>query len=439
MTVWISFMVIGIEILAFYLLAEGFFERRYQKKWLYSAVLLISFLGSSLFRNFLDFENTLLKTVPVVLLSICLLVFFYKGSIWKKLFLALVYYVILYAVSYGVILGIMLVGKVTVEDILSTVGLWMLGVILSDAMVLLVCYILGKAMKNHRMQIRQPFYYWLQILVIPVGTVLNLSLVVYYAIQTNAVSGWLLADVILLVVSNILFLLLENRLERARELSAQNKELEQQLKYEESRQKIILDNYRRQRSLTHDFNSHLYVIEGLVKQKKYQEAEKYLNNLAQTTALDLEVIHTGNAVADTILNRYCQKAGKMGVLIDFDLGYGRHFPCPEEELAVILSNILQNALTAAKETTKKQIHVRMTQRTGKLMFSVRNTSKQPSGKQEKTDLVHGYGLENVKRLAEKNGGQFAASYQDGWFQTTIIFELNRLEQDRCNMEQQGRN
>lgn len=54
-------------------------------------------------------------------------------------------------------------------------------------------------------------------------------------------------------------------------------------------------------------------------------------------------------------------------------------------------------------------------------------------------MVHGYGLENVKRLAEKNGGQFAASYQDGWFQTTIIFELNRLEQDRCNMEQQGRN
>ena len=45
MTVWISFMVIGIEILAFYLLAEGFFERRYQKKWLYSAVLLISFFG----------------------------------------------------------------------------------------------------------------------------------------------------------------------------------------------------------------------------------------------------------------------------------------------------------------------------------------------------------------------------------------------------------
>lgn len=372
-----TYFVMFVEVFALFVVAESRFKKKFERKWIYTGVMIVCFVCSLTMQNLLKFENVVVKTCVVLAVFELMIVFFYEGCLWKKL---------------------------------------------------VTCLIWGRKKRNREYNDYILVKYWLQMLIIPAGMMLNLCLVIFYAINENRLSFWSVVDVIILIAGNVLFLLLEQKLEQERNMEILNKELACQIQSEKEQVDFLIKNYQEQRKITHDFRNHLFTIEGLLKNENYSEAEVYLHKLLQSDIQLERIICTKHPIVDAILNRaYLQAKGK-GIIMEFELSNLQNIPLQHEELVVVLSNLLDNAIEASSMgTDEKRIVVRLRYDENEFVISIRNTTSEGiaewgevviTTKEEK--WLHGYGLQNVKEILKKRGGDYAISCVNGWFQFTAI-------------------
>lgn len=214
----------------------------------------------------------------------------------------------------------------------------------------------------------------------------------------------------------------ENREERLWHMEQMNVELERQVKREKEQVESLMESYSEQRKLTHDFRNQLLALDGLLKRQEYQEMQVYLTQLLNSDIQLERVINTGNPMVDVLLGRAYKEAGQDGITVEFEVGNLQELHLQDDELVILLSNLLDNAIEAAKNAEKeKRIILRLKQQDETFILTVLNTvtESQESGK-TKNKLLHGYGLQNVERVLRKQGGDYAVQCKDGWYQFTAV-------------------
>ena len=214
----------------------------------------------------------------------------------------------------------------------------------------------------------------------------------------------------------------ENREERLWHMEQMNVELERQVKREKEQVESLMDSYSEQRKLTHDFRNQLLALDGLLKRQEYQEMQVYLTQLLNSDIQLERVINTGNPMVDVLLGRAYKEAGQAGITVEFEVGNLQELHLQDDELVILLSNLLDNAIEAARKVEKeKRIILRLKQQDETFILTVLNTvaESQESGK-TKNKLLHGYGLQNIERVLRRNGGDYAAQCKDGWYQFTAV-------------------
>lgn len=158
-------------------------------------------------------------------------------------------------------------------------------------------------------------------------------------------------------------------------------------------------------------------------------AQDYLTRLIHQQTQRVLAVNTHNPIVDAIFNRYYYAAKREAVEIEFSVNDLSGLALPAEDLAVVLSNLLDNAMEAcACLRTEKHIQVEMTRDAvqQEVFLSLRNTSlpvniegnRILSTKSDPTQ--HGYGLKNVQSVLEKYGADSVMDYRDGWFQFTAM-------------------
>lgn len=352
----------------------------------------------------------------------------YKGSSFRELLVVCMYYIYLYALDYGVMICMMFITNESIQSLMMNRSVWTLGFIMSKSLLIITCIILAKRLRSRQRDYSFPIKYWLQMIIIPVGMILNLCLVIFYAINENRLNIWIIVDVIVLVAGNILFLFLEQRLEKEREMEAVNKELERQIKSGKEQADFWLNNYQEQRRLTHDFHNHLFTLEGLFANKNYEALGEYLQKLLQSDMQLEQILHTNHPIIDAILNRAYLEARNRNIAMEFELSDLQGIPLANEELVIVLSNLLDNAIEASSKLAEgKRIIVRLQYDCHEFVISIRNTvCSEEAGRSnivettKKEKWFHGYGLQNVRRILEKNGSEYALELSEGWFQFTAV-------------------
>ncbi len=192
------------------------------------------------------------------------------------------------------------------------------------------------------------------------------------------------------------------------------------------------EHYRDIRSLRHDMTNHILTLERLYAGNKLQEAGAYSVDLKAVLAGMAGEIKSGNPVTDVILQEMKNEMEKR------DIRFSTEFYFPEGsgvnafDVSVILNNALQNAAEHAEESKEPQVAVRSYRRGNAYMIEVKNSFTGELRWDEETGLPlttkespegHGYGLSNIRRVAEKYAGTIRIEGGDGEFCLSVLMML----------------
>lgn len=190
--------------------------------------------------------------------------------------------------------------------------------------------------------------------------------------------------------------------------------------------------YQDIRSIRHDMTNHIITLEGLYEKKEAGEARIYAADLkAALTGMTPE-INSGNPVTDVILTEQKNKAEKKGIRFQSEFHYPVASNLNAFDVSVLLNNALQNAFENAGEGGEPFICVRSKRRKNAYIIEISNSFAGtlqwdterglPVTSKGKTD-GHGYGLNNIRRVAEKYFGDIDITVRDGEFRLSIMLML----------------
>ena len=209
--------------------------------------------------------------------------------------------------------------------------------------------------------------------------------------------------------------------------------LEQQVKIYSNQLEVIEQTQTKVRSLRHDMSHHIQELRRLTAQNEEDETLRYLDKMENSMTNEKEYVYSGNREIDGILNYMLEKANDALQNVEIEIRNLRNLDEYSFELAVILGNLLDNAIEAAAQTKEKFLRFQMEEDKGVLYIQVANRycgellDKEDRLLSTKKDgEKHGFGLKNVKDIVEKNHGMIDIRYDDKLFVVDVVLYLNSL-------------
>ena len=354
------------------------------------------------------------------------LLFAFEGSAISKLFTAIVTYVLFILVNYAVAFILMLVTGDDYAGIRADPLFFVFGAIITEVFFFMVVVFIRRVLLKKHDESGLKTFQWFGLLLFPLVSLYTIYLLMLSAISSGETSFTILIDAVGLMLINIaLFYFVEN-LSNGFLVEKENQALKIQAYNEMKKTEALEEVFVEQRKQTHEFKNHLTAIQGLLEANDICSALEYVETVKGDVYLGDPIINTGNAAVDKVINQYYHLSNVLGISMDFVVGEKITIPIPIEEFIIIISNVLDNAVKASKDSDKKSITVKLIEEEG-LLFAVKNSVNGEvviENNQVVNDinsLEHGYGLKNVSSIIEKYGFYYAIDYNDGWFVFSSIF------------------
>lgn len=233
---------------------------------------------------------------------------------------------------------------------------------------------------------------------------------------------WLVEGIGILTI-NILFFFVYCQMVSAFERQIEQEHLSQQAKMYANQLEVMRQSQYQVHGLRHDMKHHLQNIYAMTQQEEPQKVLRYLEQIQDSLENPKEYVTTENVDVDTILNYMLSRAEREGIAVSHKISVSAQMSIETYELNIILCNLLENAIEAAKDSQEKYLSVSILEKKGMLMIHMTNsysgeyhiTSKKGSG--------HGYGLKNVKNIVEKHQGNVETSCDGKEFQANVMLYL----------------
>lgn len=157
--------------------------------------------------------------------------------------------------------------------------------------------------------------------------------------------------------------------------------------------------------------SHLAVLNDLAEKEQYENMKDYLAELGNLVRQTESEIHTGNDIADAILNEKNQQAAGNGIALLVE-GRFRQGGWNPVDICTILCNAVDNAIESLQtsQLNDKWIKVTILHQGNMHLLTFENPVEagcriEAAGATRKPDEVnHGFGLLNIQSAIEKYMG-----------------------------------
>lgn len=201
----------------------------------------------------------------------------------------------------------------------------------------------------------------------------------------------------------------------------------QKLKMQQEYYQDKMKEEERVRSIYHDMKNHLLVLENTQE----SEAARQMARKLRSQIADYEdYVHTGNEFLDIILRDKAEKAREKQ--IDFSIAVefqGIDFVEPLD-LSTLFGNGIDNAMEASEKLPKEQRTILL--KAGRVQNFVSVLIENSCGpktcaknlRTSKADeFLHGFGISNMQKTAEKYGGQLIARREQEKFILKILIPI----------------
>ena len=417
--------VLGIfQSLLFILVMEDFYSTVLKKKKQDQIYHFLLWGGYFLYHLWIMriFPPVWIKTLGNLGMIFIILLLRYCGNIRTKL---IVDFLGLFLISAVEAIAVIIVTIMNPESDLSNP---VYGVISNTVFWVLVHFVFG-VIKNTTGVITRKKY-----LIVFGGMVLGngiLGLIIgKIGIQTEdqTVYGLALGLAIALLLIDIIGFRMYNMLLQKMYIQNENEKYVVQLQINEQQmaeRQAVMENIKRMR---HDMKQQLIYLQELVRENP-TDADVYLRELIENTQSNAkDVIQSGNAVMDALLNHKYFLASKYHIEMKIQILVPSELPQSPADLCIIIGNLLDNAIEAAKITQERKIEVVVKYEHKKLYINITNPYRNPVEKdksgnyitQKKDKENHGVGLDSVKNCVEKNQGILLIDTKNNVFDVTVI-------------------
>lgn len=211
------------------------------------------------------------------------------------------------------------------------------------------------------------------------------------------------------------------------------KQMERLAAYQQEKYEQLSSAYKANRSLIHDTKKHYFVIRKYLENKEYQKLAAYLDVSMQDMEHTYSEVNTGNLVIDSFVGNYKNICSENHIKFHTNISIDpNRIPIHNYDLCIILGNLLDNAVNACKQNTcvSNYIKLTITSHDNDLFYiHIQNTYHHagrpdhiPPHNNDLTIPEHGYGLDNIKRIAENNHATFHIDSED-LFTVDIVFPV----------------
>lgn len=196
--------------------------------------------------------------------------------------------------------------------------------------------------------------------------------------------------------------------------------------------KIANSEYETIRKLRHDFNDTYSIIYTLIAEGKTDMAMRHIESIQKDMRETEIFVRTDNDIVNAVVNSK-MSAAKAFNIDSSCISVNTFDGIDNLDLYRILSNILDNAITACKNSASdnKQIVLKITSDGYTYNFNMKNTIDESvlknnpnlkTTKENKSD--HGYGIKNLRELSEKYRGKCDFYEEDNYFFCNINIMKN---------------
>lgn len=189
-------------------------------------------------------------------------------------------------------------------------------------------------------------------------------------------------------------------------------------------------NNEKVRKLRHDMKNHLANIRSLIDSGEIAAAVTLLDNTAENVNnAKAEMIDTGNSFVDAIILSKTAVCREKNIDFSCSVQPLENIKIDAVDLSSLLSNLLDNAVEAAAQTTEPFVRLTIIKYNAYYTICVENSYKGKeflkenmgsliSTKSDKT--LHGYGTQIISDIAQKYDGNYTWDAQENRFISTVI-------------------
>jgi hypothetical protein len=362
--------------------------------------------------GYLIFHNVVIN-LTVTILGVLFISIGFVGKIRKKL-----------------LLGIMIYGIMFVIDLLASFLLYDAPdsnnyEIVSSFISVMLFYAVVIGIKNifkakGKMDLSGQWYLLLISALLSIG-----ALYIVYKEMTDSRIAVITICVIVLFFNIMMYIFYMSMLERF-SYERENLELKQQMNIYEQQIRSDIENNRKIRTIRHDMKHHIREINDLLAKNKIEQAKEYLYQINDEIINAQNVFNTGHDAFDGILNFYAEKYMNKSLELKVSVAIPENLEVNIYDVNIILGNLLDNALENAKNNSNVNLDIRYN--AGVLHISVSNlyngSVKKLDGRiVSKKGENHGYGLDNVRRIAGKYDGSVVVECGNGKFEADVIMYI----------------
>ena len=201
---------------------------------------------------------------------------------------------------------------------------------------------------------------------------------------------------------------------------------------------VILQGEEKAKALRHDMKHHMNEIRLLADRYGAAEIRRYVDRMEDFIHNPREVVSSGNVEIDSVLNYMLQRAREELDTVTVKV------VLPEEiqhsfDINILLGNLLENAIEAAKQTERKYLGVQITLNREVLKIEVENSFRpenlvwEEQGGRNRSLLTtkrvkeqHGIGLKNVRKIVESYNGVMEVETKGDVFCVKLILYMTEM-------------
>ncbi len=354
----------------------------------------------------------------------------YAGN-WKNKFaLSVLLFLISGLSEMGVGMVLALQAPGSVANMKSDTLFYFQGMFISKLVELIIVKVIGRLRNKHVYALK--LRTWFGIMLIPITNIIITYELYDIAYQSSDMRNKLRLFFIflcMLATTAVAFHLFENELKIV-ERNVRLDMLEKQIANEQAYYKDIARTQTELQKTAHDMKNALLAVLGTVSDGNTPAAEGKLRDMLQVATDSLQTVYTGRATVDAMLNVKVRRMREKHIRFEPICFLRKEMALDDIDFCIFLGNALDNAIEACEKLPeeKRYIQLKLLESDGTLSCSIENPTDgalpENGARTTKRDRRrHGFGLENMREIVRKNGGEMETRSADGKFVLLAVFLL----------------